>query len=532
MKKITAPFMVGLVFIGGLLLLFYMFGTVDSDQSSARDTYKVLARFDDASGLVRLSRVMISGIPVGNIEAVDLDPGDISKALVTIRVNSRIALLEGIQDEAGVYRGGTQVRRSQASLLGDYFIEIVPGIRGEIIPDGGFVRDVVSTSGMGAMMDKLNESASLLPAIEKLVVDLGAVTENLKHTLGGDQGAERMSLIAEDIRKATENISAITGEIRGFVEGEGSERTDSVIRIIENIEQFSSNAAELSASSGVLLHDSLMNLRDVTGQVRNLVGKSGPEVEESIGTIKGTLEKVEESLDILQETLDTMHHVARKVDSGQGTVGRLVNDDRLIDDLENTVAGASDFVTGIQRLQTHVDLRSDYLMRSGSFRTAFGLRLQPRPDKYYLFEIIDSPRGLRSVSQRSTVTTDASGTSNVDETTTSVEDRLRFSVQYAKRLSFSTWRLGIIENSGGLGLDLELWRRHLSLTAEAFEMDLYDYPRLRSYLQFHFLKVFFVSAGIDDPLNENRRDGFVGLGLRFEDKDLKTLFTATPSVSF
>jgi phospholipid/cholesterol/gamma-HCH transport system substrate-binding protein len=227
-----------------------------------------------------------------------------------------------------------------------------------------------------------------------------------------------------------------------------------------------------------------------------------------------------------------MHHVTRKINRGDGTVGRLINDDRLINDLEGSMSGANEFITGLTRLQTHIDIRSDYLMRRGAFRTSFGLRLQPRPDKYYLFELIDSPMGVHSVTSRNIVTSDATGTSTIDQTETKIEDRLRFSLQIAKKLSFSTWRLGIIENSGGAGVDLELWRRHLSLTAEAFEMDLYEYPRLRSYMQFQFLRVFFVSAGIDDAINAGRRDGFLGVGIRFQDEDLKTIFTATPSVSF
>lgn len=533
MKRFGAPLAVGLVFVAGVLLLAYMFGAVERDRASDGDTWLVKARFDDASGLVKNSRVSISGIPVGTIASVELDPADLRTAVVTIRLGRQIRLKEGVPDERGAYRNGTLARRLQGSLLGDYYVELVPGLEGPDLAEGGTIRTAISRAGLEAMMDKVGESSSLLPALEKILVDLTAVTENLKGTLGGDRGAERMAVIADSVARSAENLQKITADVRAFTEGGVASQSAAIIEIIENIERFSANAERISAQSGELVRQSLENLRAITADVRGIVGKSGPEVEQSLGTIKGTLEKVEESLDILQETLDTLHHVARKVDRGDGTVGRLVNDDRLIDDLEDSMSGASGFVTKLVRLQPHVGVRSDYFVRGNTFRTAFSLRLQPRDDTYYLFELIDQPRATTSTYLRTTVTDQPPGTPAVRETVTTTEDRLKFSLQVAKRLWFTTWRLGIIESSGGVGLDLDVWRNHLTLTGECFDLGLASQnPRLRASLQFQFLRYFFLSAGADDLVNADGRDGFVGLGLRFHDEDLKSLFMTSPNVSF
>ena len=537
--KLGAPLAVGLMFLVAVVMLVYMFRTVESDTSASGETYTVLARFDDVSGLVKGSRVTISGIPVGTIASVQLDPDNLRKALVAVRLAREIKLPEGVQDQAGFYRNGTLIRRLQSSLLGDYYLEIVPGIEGPPIADGGHIRNVVSLAGLDAVMAKMDQGADIVPALNKILVDLTAVTSNLKGSLGGDQGAARLEAISESVAKSADNLQKITSDLRAFMEGGVAGQSQAVVEIIQNVERFTTNAERISEQSGELIRQSLENLRAITSDVRGIVGQSGPDVQQSLGTIKGTLEKVEESLDILQETLDTLHHVARKVDRGDGTVGRLVNDDRLVNDLEDTMSGASDFVTKVVRLQTSVAVQSDYFVRGESFRTAFQVRLQPRDDMFYLFELVDQPRATTKTFFRSTITDAPSegGTAGkpvtISESVSTSDDRLKFSLQLAKRLWFTTWRLGLIESSGGVGLDVDVWKRHLTVSAECFDLGIAGTnPRLRTFLQFQFLRYFFLSAGADDLANADGRDGFVGVGLRFVDEDLKTLFFTAPSVQF
>ncbi len=40
----------------------------------------------------------------------------------------------------------------------------------------------------------------------------------------------------------------------------------------------------------------------------------------------------------------------------------------------------------------------------------------------------------------------------------------------------------------------------------------------------------YVHGGVDDPFNAGTVDYFLGLGIRFNDEDLKTLLTATGGV--
>ena len=72
-----------------------------------------------------------------------------------------------------------------------------------------------------------------------------------------------------------------------------------------------------------------------------------------------------------------------------------------------------------------------------------------------MFEAVADPRGKQTRTFTSTSSIDDQGgeaVSTIDVTETAFND-LKFSAQFAKRYDWLTLRFGIIENTGGLGLN-------------------------------------------------------------------------------
>jgi len=101
----------------------------------------------------------------------------------------------------------------------------------------------------------------------------------------------------------------------------------------------------------------------------------------------------------------------------------------------------------------------------------------------------------------------------------------------AKRFYFVTGRFGMIESTGGLGMDVNLFSDKLQLRTDIFEFGRDVNPRMKHFLTYEFFKHIYVLGGADDVLNDFGRDFFFGAGLRFDDDDLKALLASTPSVS-
>jgi phospholipid/cholesterol/gamma-HCH transport system substrate-binding protein len=84
-------------------------------------------------------------------------------------------------------------------------------------------------------------------------------------------------------------------------------------------------------------------------------------------------------------------------------------------------------------------------------------------------------------------------------------------------------RFGIKESTGGVGLDTLLWDDRFELRQDLFAFSEAPIPRYRVFLGYEFLHRLWVLGGVDDVLSNDRRDYFLGLQLRFDDRDLKNI---------
>src|SRR5262249_26470346 len=104
----------------------------------------------------------------------------------------------------------------------------------------------------------------------------------------------------------------------------------------------------------------------------------------------------------------------------------------------------------------------------------------------------------------------------------------RFSFQFAKRFGAFTGRFGIKESTGGIGLDIHLLEDRFELRQDLFGFGEELSPRWRVALAYEFIRKLGPGGGAADTCTGNRRDYFVGLQLRFNDQDLKTILPFAP----
>src|SRR5439155_22837530 len=82
------------------------------------------------------------------------------------------------------------------------------------------------------------------------------------------------------------------------------------------------------------LRKSLANIRDITDGVRSLVGKGGNELDETGQKVRTTLDKISFAIDSLNKTLLNTQQLSEKVSRGECTVGRLLNEDTIANNVE------------------------------------------------------------------------------------------------------------------------------------------------------------------------------------------------------
>lgn len=474
---------VGVMIVAGIAAAIAIYFYVQEGAGGQRG-YVVYALFNDAQGLVEKSRVVIAGIPVGYIESIELQD---AKARVNIHINEGIEL-----------HTDARAARRMVSLLGEAVVEIYPGTKGKpLLHDGDQIPVVEETPSTDQLLGTVNDIAK----------SVKAVTAQLERSFGTDEAGREMS---EALRNLSEALAAINRTIQTNEQ------------VINNT---LSNLERLSDQGGKRLEDILQNVQTATSDVRDIIHGNREGLNQATSDVPGTVKAIKQAAERISSAASDIKEITHRTAEGKGTIGRLTKDETLIDEVQGVVEGIGDVVGPIARLQTILELRSEYNVLSNSLKSYVSLRLQPREDRYYLIQLVDDPRG-RTTFQQSVVQKQPPGSTDVPLQTITTETTtraLRFSLMFAKRIGFATFRFGILESTGGVGVDLDGFNDRLELNADMFAFGEEAFPRLRTRLAYEVISKLWVLAGVDDILNGNRRDFFLGAMLRFNDKDLKAI---------
>jgi phospholipid/cholesterol/gamma-HCH transport system substrate-binding protein len=512
-KKVLTPFRVGLLVLASAGFLFFWLSFVKKGGMDDKEAIRVFAYFRDASGLGPKSRVQVAGIAVGEIETIELEG---IRAKVWLKIRRSV----GLREDASL------TKRSE-SLLGDYQLDLYPGSeKAEVMPENGQIKRVIDAQGMEQIFNSLSA----------ITADIQQVTSSLREVLGGEKGAGSLQAIVENLIKLSEtvdttvresaeklaailkNFEGVSNDVRGITQGE----ENNIRHIVENVDKITSDT------------------RDVLVTVKKIVGSGEGDLKESVSSLKQT--SLKQTLNRLDNTLANLEEVTGKVAKGEGAAGVLLTDKRMGQKLSDTVEDLSDFAGRLTTLQTEVGMKSDFLFEQGTAKNSLQIRLIPKPDKYYILELVDDPRGV--VEQQTVQSNPPSVGQPVTQVQTTTREGLKVSAQFAKRYYFTTIRFGIIESTGGVGADV-YWPTTdaLSLKIDAFNFSVQElrYPRLRVTGRWQPMDHMFINAGVDDIFNRgvrdlatNRliagRDIFFGAGIFFTDDDLKAVLTAAPSL--
>ena len=493
MRRSWAAVTVGaLVLVVGALSYFLIRST--NERASGSNGYTVWALFKDASGLFEKSRVQTAGISVGQIDLRQLDPKT-AQAKITVRMQPGIKLWSN-----------AVVSKKSASLLGEYYLEIDPGTpfalvkgqRQEMAPlkEGDQITNVREPTGMGELMADIG---TMLPILKDILVDVHTLTSGT---------------ISDIATNANELI-----------------KTNSIVleRLLNRVDRIAANIEGVTSAEAGDAKVAIKNVREITESIKTLVGSSEGEVKETGSAVRGSIVKLQNTVDNLDKTLRNMETITSRLEKGEGTAGRLLADDTIANNVEEITEDAGSFVRGITKLQTIVGLRMEYNFISHTTKEYLSVQLVPRPDKFYLIELVQDPRGFREVTSQ---VTNSSATGTTSSTTATTSQKLRFTLMLGKRIGPIAGRFGIKESTGGFGVDLYLLDDHLTLSVDVFDTLTNQYPRVKPAVAWSIWKRnLFLVGGADDVVNTNRAtagagggyDWFVGGQLVFNDEDLKSL---------
>ena len=272
------------------------------------------------------------------------------------------------------------------------------------------------------------------------------------------------------------------------------EISDSIGKLVEQIEKGQGTAGKLLTDEELYKNTSefMRSAKETSDKAQKIIDEF-----DGIGTE-------------VKETVKTIKKIVKKIDKGEGSVGKLIYDEELYNDARKTMKSAKaasedakDVLGKMREIKTWLGTESVYSLREGAFRNKGYIRIEPSEDKYYL------------------VGASKLGTGNSKEKRREIE----YDVQLALKFFDNnlTVRGGLINSGAGLGADYTLTDKKTVITVEGHSAVYCSPFFLRTNLSYKIWedKSYYIVAGAEDILD---RPSFIaGIKIEYNDQDIKYL---------
>jgi phospholipid/cholesterol/gamma-HCH transport system substrate-binding protein len=434
---------------------------ITSNQSGFGEYITYKTVVSDAAGIFPKTPIKVAGINAGRIKTITLNG---NQAMIDFEILERVKVTRD-----------SILKIKTVGFLGDKYLEVVIGEERDRLGEGSLIP---SQSGGG--MEDLTKDAS------EILKDLKAVMSSVRKSIAPENRESPLNEIVDNVVLLSQDMKDIASSLKRVM----NDNEDKLHEIIGNIEQVTSSLEyHLNA--------------DYDKSLMKDLKKIGP---------------VLENARVMTEDLRIM---VADLKAGKGTIGKVMRDEEVIDQVSDTLSGVQKLVNRVDAIQTQLSVYTSVNSELGN-RSEIDLSIFPSPERFYVLGITTSEFGVER-EQRITEVSDGGR----ESTTTRKEvnkNSFRFDVQIGRRIHNWALRAGIIESTGGFGVDY-----HVPSWSSIFTMELFDYredigPNLRLISELHLWNVFYGKMALEDLVSKEDEQSFtIGAGLRFTDEDLKGL---------
>ncbi|MRJ06497.1 MAG: MCE family protein [Epsilonproteobacteria bacterium] len=453
-------FKVGLFFLLGIASLLYLTFRVKDVQNWKEKGYPLEGIINDATGLSIGAKVKMQGVNIGTLKGMELNG---TKVLL------KMVIKQGIKVPVG-----SKVTLGQENFLGGKYVRIIPSEEHTYYKPGSVITQYLPTASMEDVLNNVNKAVSevrvILQKINEQILDANT-TRNLRLTVA-------------NVQEASVQLKELLGALNQKIPG-----------VIDNANSLISTYKK----TGKIINSRLPR---ILAKVDNLMASANrvmDTIDRNISSLAGEYKKVGENVNVIL------------TENRKGIKGALNSAQNFFAEGGKSFKKLDKFLGSFTKSVLDVQIGGDYYGNDGFYRSYADLTYIPKPTKYYMLSVVDT----RDYSSWDKVRQDD-------------KDKFLISAQLGKRYGNWLVRGGIIENTGGVGLDYFALKDNLKLSGDLFDFNgdndvRGDKAHLRLTGRYLFLKHLYLRGGIDNILNSDARNFFIGAGIKFQDNDLKSI---------
>lgn len=291
--KLSQEVKVGILAVVAMLMLYFGFNFLKG-QDLFSNTLKYEVVYDNIDGLTPSNPVLVNGLTVGKVKAINIMQQQGNKLLVTLELNKDI-----------VVGTGSRAILADGALLGGKIINLMINQRGPRLPNGGRLIAEKET-GLSALIRE--KTLPVLTNVDSLVLRLNQVVGQFDQT----------GII---LNKTLSGASAVTGTL------------DATLR--ENrvgLNQTLANVNRLSSS-----------LIETEKQLKPILTKAGS-FADSLNALQ-----LRQTLNAANKSVDNLQKILADINKGRGSLGKLTTDDSLYVNVSRSTASLEKLLTDFRQ---------------------------------------------------------------------------------------------------------------------------------------------------------------------------------------
>lgn len=279
---------IGLVVFLSVCVFFYGIRFLQ-DESFQKSNFAFNVVFNDLQGLDISDDVRMLGKRIGRVTGTKIIG---EKIAVELTIDNSFAFKIPID---------SKIEITQTDIMGSKFISIYPGKDND-----KFILDNETIAGKNA-------------EVASLTKDIGDVANRLNQTFGTEQ--------KEQIVNTISNIESATQQLEEFI---------------------SLNKDIISNNDKQSLSNIISNIDDISENLNNLLDGEKNKLSNSIDNFNSFMEKMPSISSEIDEILIDVNSVVKNLNSGEGSLSKLLNNDELYDNINGLVLDARSILDDVK----------------------------------------------------------------------------------------------------------------------------------------------------------------------------------------
>lgn len=294
---------VGALTVIAIVLIIFGFNFLKGKTFFKSGTF-IYAKYSDTKGLIVSNPVFVNGFQVGTVFEIENQKNNLSELLVCIKLNELYKI------------PSNSVAAIQENPLGTNSISIVLGNETKMIKSGDTIRSAPAASLLG---DFMNTLSPLGEQIKNTISSLETVLGNINKTLD-EENNKNIKIILENLSETTMHLNESMISIKEMM----NQQNGSIAMSFENVNSFTKNLNQNNEK----INNILSNLDSTTKSIKD-------------ADLNKTIKDIQFAVTELTTTI-------QKINSGNGSAAKLLNDASMYSQLESTVKSINTLVDDIK----------------------------------------------------------------------------------------------------------------------------------------------------------------------------------------